>query len=415
MKRFLLILFAAMLISACSDIGAEAPLPSVSVDPDEPVLTRRDVELTVWTDPGAGVEFIDRAAEVFNRRWPNITINAVGVEPGDIVSRVWAESARGGCADLFIAPHMEIRQLAEALLILPARDQTKTRADVFASCAQTVTVGGVLYGYPVTADTVALFYNKRLVDEASLPSSWEEMTAFIRGFGEEGRYGFVLSPLSAHSAAPFLSARNNRPFGPNGDIPMALNLESSEAQEGMNLLKELGRLSGLKSEELTDAEALFAAGRAAFCITGSWSIARFVEAGVDFGVTGLPSLTGSEAGLASLAFTRVMLVSAYSELPDEASAFAAFLLTEEMQKLRIELTGELPSVDIALPPPHYSAGFVSQLRFAYGAPTIPETERYWAAFTAAAARIWDGADIGAELSSAAAGLRAPTPSPDDGE
>jgi arabinogalactan oligomer/maltooligosaccharide transport system substrate-binding protein len=402
-----------LLLAACFDLAPEAPSPSDSADPDEPVLTRRNVELTVWTDPGAGVEFINRAAEVFNRRWPNIAIRAEGVEPDAIVSRVWAESARGGCADLFIVPHMELRALAEALLVLPARDQSGTKAAVMPACAQTATVNGVIYGYPVTADTVALFYNRRLVSESELPATWEAMIAFIRGFAEENRHGFVLNPYSAHAAAPFLSLRGNRPFGPNGDIAMALNLETPNALDGMNILKDLGNRSGLPSEALTDAEGLFAAGRAAFCVTGSWSIARFAEAGVDFGVVRLPVQTEAEPGFASMAFTRVMAVSAWSEQPDEASAFAALLLSEEMQRLRMELTGELPSVDISVFTPQYAPGFIAQLAAAYGAPSIPETERYWSVVTAAASRIWDGADAGAELGAASSALRAPPPSPEE--
>jgi arabinogalactan oligomer/maltooligosaccharide transport system substrate-binding protein len=407
MKRLLLILpILLLLLAACSDLPEE-PSPDVSLDPDEPVLTRRNITLTVWTDPGEGVEFINQAAAVFNERYPNITIRAEGVEASVLISRVWAESARGGCADLFIAPHMEIAQLAEALLILPARDQVKTKAAVYPGCAQAATAGGIMYGYPVTAETVALFYNRRLIGESEIPAAWDELAAFAKTFEEEDRRGFVMTVSSAHSAAPFISARGNRPFGPNGDNPEVMSLENVRAAEGMSVLRELGGISRLSSGDLTDAEGLFASGRAAFCIAGSWSIARFTEAGMDFGVAALPSLPGDENALPSLAFSRVMLVSAYSEHPDEASAFAALLISEEMQALRLRLTGELPSVELDLRTPHYAAGFSRQMASAYAAPSLPQAVRLWEEVTAAAAKIWDGGDVTAELAAAAAALRPP--------
>jgi arabinogalactan oligomer/maltooligosaccharide transport system substrate-binding protein len=405
-----------LLFTSCADMPEEEDLsPDVSIDPDEPILTRRNIEVTVWTDPGSGVDFINRAAAAFNRRYPNITINAVGVEPGDMVRRVRAEAGRGG-ADLFIVPHMEIRQLAEELLVLPARDQGKTRNAVFPACAQAATVNGIMYGYPVSSDTAALFYNKRLIAEEDLPATWEELTAFARGFdGGEEAYGFVMPVAgSVHVTASFLAARSNRPFGPGGENTKTPNLETSSAMEGMTVFKGLQSAVGLSSEELTaeSAESLFASGRAALCATGSWSIPRFIRGGVDFGVTPLPAMPGDESSLASLAFSRVMLVSAHSEHPDEASWFAWQLLSEEMQALRLELTGELPSVALNVRSPAYAAGFISQMPSAYAAPSIPEAGLFWGVFAEAAARIWDGADVSAELSAAAEALR-PPPEPEE--
>ncbi|MCL2002909.1 MAG: extracellular solute-binding protein [Oscillospiraceae bacterium] len=406
MKRLLPLLLAAMmLLAGCMDAEEEEASPDVPVDPDEPVLTSRDITLTVWTDPGAGVDFINQAAELFNQRYPNITVQAVGVDSADMAQAVWAESASGARADLFIVPHTDVRQLAEALFVLPARDQTRTRNAVFPASAQAATVGGVLYGYPVTTDTAALFYNKRLIEEEELPETWEDLLAFARGFGGEERHGLVMNPQSAHIAASFLGARGNRPFGPGGDDPEALNLDTHGAIEGMTIFKELRGAAGLSSEELADAERIFASGRAALCITGSWSVGRFLSAGMDFGVVPLPALMGEETALTSLAFSRVMLVNAYSEHPDEASWFAWQLLSEEMQTLRMELTGELPSVELAVRSPPYAAGFIGQLAVAYAAPSVPGASAYWSAFGDAAARIWDGGDVRGELSAAIAELR----------
>lgn len=91
-----------------------------------------------------------------------------------------------------------------------------------------------------------------------------------------------------------------------------------------------------------------------------------------------------------------MFVSAYSEHPAEANLFAQFLLTEEMQKLRFDITGALPAVNVAVESP-YIEGFLKQLDYAFPMPSIPQMNAFWDAMKAASANIWDGADVQAEL------------------
>ena len=91
-----------------------------------------------------------------------------------------------------------------------------------------------------------------------------------------------------------------------------------------------------------------------------------------------------------------MFVSAYTDHPDEANDFALFLLTPEMQKLRFDLTGTVPSVSVEVSSP-YLGGFMAQLDYAFPMPSIPEMGMYWEAMNNASKNIWDGADVKAEL------------------
>jgi arabinogalactan oligomer/maltooligosaccharide transport system substrate-binding protein len=400
------IFLLALLLGSCTLLRGEVPEPPGH---DGPVLTRRNIELLVWAEPGGEEAFILAAAAEFTRRYPNISVRTETFGTPDIVRRARSAPEAGGTADLFALPHMEVRGFAEALLILPARDQSKTQNSVFPACAQAATVGGVIFGYPVSAETVALFYNRRFVTESELPSTWDELIAFANAFNDGDRLGFVMPVGSPYAAATFISAKNNRPFEPGGED----NLRTAAALEGMEVFRRLKGAVGLSSEELSDAavETMFAQGRAALCMGGPWNIARFTGAGIDFGVAPLPAFAGDEPS-ASLAFARVMAVSAHSEWPDEASAFADMLITEEMQRLRVELTGELPSVDMELRSPAYVAGFTAQMRDAFAAVSAPAAAGFWDLFGQAAARIWDGGNVQTELGALSEGLRPPAEEPD---
>lgn len=92
-----------------------------------------------------------------------------------------------------------------------------------------------------------------------------------------------------------------------------------------------------------------------------------------------------------------MYVSAYSDYPEEAAAFAEFLLTDEMQQLRYELTnGALPSIDTQLSSEN-AIGFLKQLDYAFPMPSVPEMGTFWEAMNAASKNIWNGSDVKTEL------------------
>ncbi len=91
-----------------------------------------------------------------------------------------------------------------------------------------------------------------------------------------------------------------------------------------------------------------------------------------------------------------MFASAYSDYPEEAAAFGEFLVSPEMQKLRFDITGAFPSIDVAVESP-YVPGIIAQLDNAFAMPSIPEMGMFWESGNAAFANIWNGAALQAEL------------------
>ena len=98
-----------------------------------------------------------------------------------------------------------------------------------------------------------------------------------------------------------------------------------------------------------------------------------------------------------------MFVSAYSEHQEAAAAFAEFLLSPEMQKLRFDITGAMPSINVKVDSP-YMPGFIAQLDYAFPMPSIPQMGAYWDAMGNASKNIWDGADVKKELDAANAAI-----------
>ncbi|BCN30563.1 sugar ABC transporter substrate-binding protein [Anaeromicropila herbilytica] len=362
----------------------------------ESKITKDDITLKVWESANGPDKFIKQAGDAFTKKYPNIKIEFVNVEVGDSTSQIALDGPAGVGPDLFAAPHDKLGELVTGGHVLPTVNPDDIKSKVLESCSKAVTYDNTMYGYPVSAETYALFYNKDYIKEA--PKSFDDVVKFSKEFNTKDRYGFMMDVSSGYYTIIFTTADNNRLFGANGTDTKNTNINSAASVEGMKFFQSLRSVLDISSADLTTAtcDAAFLNKKAAMYITGLWNVSQFKEAGLNFGVAPIPTLPGQNTPPASFAGTRTMFVSAYSTHPNEANLFAQFLLSDEMQKLRFEVTGALPSVNVEVDSP-YVAGLLEQLKYAYPTPSIPQMGKYWDAMNAASANIWDGADIQKEL------------------
>ncbi len=358
------------------------------------------VTLKVWESTNGPDEFIRKAGEAFTAKNPNIKIEYVNVELGDAAGQIALDGPAGVGPDLFAAPHDKLGELVSGGHVLETVNADALKAKVLGACSTALTYNGKMYGYPVSAETYALFYNKALIKESELPKTWEDLAAFAKKFNaaNAGKYGFIMDVGNAYYTIVFTTSDGNRLFGPSGTDTTSTNINSAKSVKGMKFFQNLRSALNVPAADLTTsvADAAFSAGTAAMHITGLWNVVPFKNAGVDFGVAPLPSLPGDSKPSASFSGTRAMFVSAYSDYPEEAAQFAEFLVSDEMQKLRFSITGALPSINTKVDSP-YMGGFLKQLDYAFPMPSIPQMGAYWEAMNNASKNIWDGADVQKEL------------------
>ncbi|QAY71935.1 maltose ABC transporter substrate-binding protein [Xylanimonas protaetiae] len=367
------------------------------------------VTLKVWESLQGPDEFIKQAGEAFTKEHPNVTVEFVNVEVGDAAGQIALDGPAGTGPDVFVAPHDKIGELVSGGHILPVANPDAVKANVLPAAATGATYDGTLYGYPVAMETYALYYNKDLIPEA--PTTWDEVASFAETFNaaNPGKYGFVMDVGNGYYTILFTTSGDNRLFGPDGDDTANTNINSAASAEGMAQFAALRPALNVAAADLDTAtvDALFAAGNAAMHVSGPWNVSAFTDAGINFGVAPLPSLTAGGDPAASFAGVRTAFVSAYTEHEEEAAAFAEFLTTPEMQQLRADITGALASSssDITYKNDLVN-GFADQMKFAFPMPSIPQMSKFWDAMNAASANIWNGADIQTELDAANAAMLA---------
>lgn len=408
-KRFWGILMSAALI------GTAIPMNVMAADGAEAdnymgiPISDEEIELTVWESTSGADEFVIQAGEAFHELYPNITVKYVNVELGDAPGQIALDGPGGVGPDLFAAPSNANGALAASGHILPSQNQDYLKEQLLGSCAEAVTLDDEMYGYPISADTYTLFYNRDLISDDEVPKTFDDLKAWCEKFQEENpdKQGFLMSFGEIYYDYIFMTNDGNRIFGPAGDDPSSPNVNTDAAVEGMTFMQSLREIMDVPAADINTAycDGAFMSGNVAMYLTGLWNVANFQDAGINFGVTTIPCVPGSDVPPASMSNARNMLVSAYSDHPDEAAAFGLFMVSDEMQKLRFELTGALPSVNVEVDA-DYVEGFLQQLDYAAATPAITEMNDVWDPMNAACSNIWDGADVKTELDAAQAAILA---------
>lgn len=383
-------------------------------------LTTEDITLTVWESNSGPDEFIEAAGKCFTKLYPNIHINYVNVESTDANSKIVMDGPGGNGPDLFATAHNNMGVMAAGANIepIPEEDVEIVKASCSASAMQGATLNSAdgtskAYGFPVSVETYALFYNKALIKEEEVPKTMADLLTYMEGFKsthKSNEQAFLFDAGNAYYSVMFTSTPTIHLYGENGDDIKKTYMNTPEAVAQMDDFVKLAKAIGQKAGDIDykHNDALFGDGSLAMNVSGAWNIKTFEENGIDFGITAIPSLTGSDVPPSNFMGVRCMFVSAYSKHKPEAIAFAEFLMTKEMQKLRCEITSTMPARDDVLDLiddakiKEYMTGLNKQLAYSYPMPTMAQSSLFWKPFESAYANIWNGevTDIQKELDTA---------------
>lgn len=394
----------AALMASLTACSSQTPPPDAAAGGSGEIDTESPITLRVWESLLGPDEFIKQAGEKFTEEHPNITVEFVNVELGDAATQIPLDGPAGKGPDVFAAPHDALGDLVSGGHVLPTENVEEVSKNVVESAVAADTwTDGTMYGYPVAADTYALYYNKALVQDP--PRTFEDVIAFAEEFNaaNPGKYGLVMDVGNFYYTFPFMTGDGNRLFGEDGLDADSPNINTDAAVEGFTTFQQLREVLPVAAADLsTDTvDGLFGSGNAAMEVSGPWNVKQFTDKGIDFGVVPMFSLPGQTDPATTFSGVRTMFVSAYSEHPAEAAAFAEFLTTPEMQQLRVDITGALGVSSSELTYADESAeGFSEQMNYTFAMPKIARMAKVWDALNAASANIWNGADVKAELDAA---------------
>ena len=311
--------------------------------------------------------------------YPNVKINALAVPFDQLKNKYQTEAATGGGPDLLIGPLDWVGELAAAELIKPL-DEMAT-PDVLSvyipSTVDALKYDGKLYGMPESLETVALYYNKKLMPTP--PTTTAELDTMAASLAGTDQYALALYSDFYHPAGYL--------FGFGGTL---FDADNNSALNSPGTVSYLKWISGIASkpgyyQQNDDAaiSSLFKESKAASVINGPWALGDYQAAlgAENVGVAVLPKI--SEANDASpKPFLGVKHIMMNSNIDGDQATLAFTFMTwftgPDSVGFLATSAGHLPAhsgVDVSANP--IAAAFVEQAQNSTPLPTIPEMGQVW--------------------------------------
>ena len=366
---------------------------------------------TLWTDLSDGE---DEAMSSYVDEFESETGFTINKEApgGELDQQLETAIPSGEGPDSWIWAHDWVGRFAvreEPPFLYDASDDIDSLGAYTETAQQAVQYDGAVHGLPFASETVALFYNEDMVDEA--PETLEEMVSTMEEFHdpESGEYG-----LSYPVADPYFTSGFIQAYG--GDIfdeeNLEVTLDSDACKRGMDALETVSDYvpadPGYESQIVA-----FADGAAPFAINGPWELANLQSEIDNLGVAPLPTIDGNNprtySGIQTFYFS-AMLSDADQSTVDATTGLAEWYTTnEDVIETNAAEQGYIPVLSSVVEDGDLSAeveAFARQVDHGVPIPTHPDMNSVWTPLTEALTRVFNGnQESGPALDQAASEIR----------
>ena len=289
-----------------------------------------------------------------------------------------------------------------ANILLPLGDDfgAKIENRMIEGAVGTVKQDGKYFGIPLATESLALFYNKTLLEENGLEvaTSFEQIKEQAAIYNDNSANKFIIrfQPGNSYDMHFFLTAAGFNLYGENHDDASQVNLNTPEVVEALKYFQSMTEILPVPYADLNwdTVYGEFVKGNVPYIITGPWSIGEIkTNADFEWGVTTIPTIKGVQPE--TFSGNIIACVSAYTQHPTEAKQVAEFLSSEEGLQIMYDVKGSIPALKDAsvikgVVEDPYISGILAQAEFAQPMPILPEMSKYWGAAETLYRSVWEG-------------------------
>ena len=298
--------------------------------------------------------YIEQCIEEFNKVYPNVTVTLEPNTWDEYWTKLEAAATGGSIADVFWMNGPNITKYANGGILMPIDDMIAEQgidvANYPAGLVSLYNIDGAQYALPKDFDTIGVWYNKALFDEAGVeyPTddwTWEDMaekaaqltkddgSVYGIGAGFDTQCGIY---NTIYACGGYVISEDKKASG----------YDLEETQAGVQCwidLQEAGVSPSEASLEETTADAQFLSGRLAMYWGGSWFLGAVKTSDImgDIDVVELPSIEGKKAtvihGLGNCIYVD-------TKAPEAAKAWVSFLAGETANLISAETGAAIPAL-----------------------------------------------------------------------
>jgi multiple sugar transport system substrate-binding protein len=228
----------------------------------------------------------------FEQSHPDVKIQLTYVPFGELVSRTLQTAAVRRPPAISCIDNPDVLRVAKANILQDISSgvaQFPLWKDIYPGPKSSVTDGSKTFGVPIGSNSLALFYNKKMLADAGIaspPKTWSELTAAAAKLTKSPVYGLAFSAVNTEECTwqwePFLWS--------NGGA--LADLTSTQAREALQLWVDLVKNGSVSRDVVNwnqgDVANQFIGSHAAMMVMGPWMLGAVKESGLDFGVVTIP-------------------------------------------------------------------------------------------------------------------------------
>ena len=318
----------------------------------------KKTELTFWGDwGGEGQKQFETMVDAFNKSQDKIHVKYVLQQ--DMITKFLTAATNGGSPDVLFWDRWRTSLYAPKNVLHPV-DEYLTRDgiskdDFYSESLTELSYDDKLYGLPLTVDARALFYNKKLLDEAGLqpPTTWDELeTAAAKLTKWNGNKlevaGFSMGDLGLFNM--YLQQAGGTMLTEDGKTNFN-NDKGKQVLEFWDRLMNKDKVYKVGFElGLGEGQDAFVTGKVAMLYSGPWMLSTYNKYGkdLDYGIVPPPAGPNGDKGSVMGGFG--LVIPEGSKHKDEAWEFIKWWTANKdnallWAKTSLNLPGYKPSLE----------------------------------------------------------------------
>ena len=249
---------------------------------------------------------------------------------------------KSAAPEMYLFAHDKIGVYAEMSILAPITDfiSEEKLSDYLPVTLDGGIYKGVRYQLPLYFETLLFVYNKKYMKEEDVPSTTEELYAYMEKKTKYGHYGFVEQHSTPYYASVWLHGFGTDYIDANG-MPL---LDSESVINALEYHKKfVGLMPG--ETEYSTINTLFLEEMAHSTIAGPWFIPSVKAKGINVGIASMPIV--DETGLTLSPYCGIQgfhVLKVHAEEKKEAITKTLLALMDtNLQKELALLTGAAPS------------------------------------------------------------------------
>ena len=352
-----------------------------------PAFAWSNGELLIWMDGDRGPA-LEPILKKFEEKY---SIKVRTEAPQNITDGFPTAAQSGKGPDIVIWAHDKVGEWADAGLISPIEVSREIREKYYSKAWEAVTHKDSIWGFPIGMETVALIYNKKLLDGPP-PDKLSDLAPLNEKMKREhpGVATILWDYKSAYYSWGILAGAGAYIFAKNdGGYNLSdVGVADAGAVEALSKIIELVD-SGIlpKSISYSASEDLMSQGKLAMMISGPWAWANLMKTGIDFGVAPIPR-SGDHPAKPFVGVSAAYINRASSNQDIAKEFIESFLISEEGLRTMNEAKPiGIPSLVSLAEEMDQSNPLLRQMKICIEQgevmPNIPEMGRFWSAVGAA--------------------------------